>query len=84
LLKEKARMVEETISVMRIPTRNSRYRFRDRSIVENLFFVILELRLILVWVPAYTQTAYTSRVFFRKVPAKRRLSLLNSIDILIL
>ena len=34
---------------------------------ENLFLVIFELRLILVCVPAYTQTAYTSRVFWWNV-----------------
>ncbi len=42
-----------------------------------MFLVILELRLILVWVPAYTQTAYTSLVFLRRAPAKRRFSLLQ-------
>ena len=43
---------------------------RDLSMDENLFLVIFELRLILVCVPAYTHTAYTSRVFWGKVDVK--------------
>ena len=52
-------MVDVTISIMRMTTMNMRYLFRLRSRVENLFLVILELREILVWVPAYTQQANT-------------------------